>query len=202
MSAVGQTAALRNIFRRIYTHIRPHRVAVLGCTAGGDFRDIQPEITAVAVGVDVNPAYIEAGRQRSSGFVGAVQWVCGDVLSVELPEVPFDLVHAALLLEYVDADQLFLRVRKWLRPGGLFSVVTQEPTKNLPAVSSTPYRSLQKLGGTMHLRRVDEIVAIAAATGYVAVKKSLVELANGKVLAHSVYKLTAAAELDVSADKA
>ncbi|MDX2020810.1 MAG: class I SAM-dependent methyltransferase [Deltaproteobacteria bacterium] len=110
MKAVGQAAALRESFVSTYARVKPRRVAILGCTAGGDFAVIQPDVTELAVGVDLNPAYIEAARQRSTHIANAVHWVCGDVLTVELPGAPFELVHAALLLEYVDAEQVFVRV--------------------------------------------------------------------------------------------
>lgn len=188
MEAVGQTAALRELFETIYARAKPQRLAVLGCTAGADFDVVDPLSTHVAVGLDVNPTYLQAAQQRSSEIRRSVKWVCGDVLAVELPQAPFDLIHAALLLEYVDAAALFRRVRRWLSPEGYLSIITQQPIDGVAAVSGTCYESLQSLSSTMMLRAAGDIVLIAADAGYAVESQKLLELRTGKVLVHSIFQ--------------
>lgn len=189
MEAVGQAAVLRSLFGTIYMRVKPQRLAVLGCTSGADFDAIDSSLTEVAVGLDVNPTYLQTAQQRSLGLGRSVEWVCGDVLTAELPQSPFDLIHAALLLEYLDAAALFRRVRHWLMPGAYLSLITQQPIVGLAAVSNTGYESLRSLSATIMLRSAEDIALLAADAGYVVKSKQLVELQTGKVLAHSILQL-------------
>lgn len=126
MSAAGQTAALREFFGRVYAKLWPTRVAIFGCTTGGDLESVDPAVTDSVVGVDINPTYLSIARDRFQPTFGArLTLIVGDVLQVEVPPHGFDLVHAALLLEYVEPEPLFARMARWLAPGGTCSVVTQ-----------------------------------------------------------------------------
>ena len=53
MEAVGQSAALRQLFSSVYRSIKPARLAILGCTTGADFEGVDPAVTAVAAGVSL-----------------------------------------------------------------------------------------------------------------------------------------------------
>jgi SAM-dependent methyltransferase len=127
MRAVGQAEVLRETFARVVAETRPARVAVLGCTTGADLALLDPNATELAVGVDINPSYIEIAAHRLRRWGDRLRLVTGDVARVELPPGPYDLVHVALLLEYVDPDVVFDRAHSWLGPAGTLSVVTQEP---------------------------------------------------------------------------
>ena len=186
MSEVGQSAALRALFMLTYAERRPRRLAVLGCTTGGDLALVEP-FTDVVVGVDVNAAYLAAARRRLGTFQPNVDLILGDVLDVELAQAPFDLVHAALLLEYVDPVAVFRRVYGWLASGGACSVITQEPTPDAPAVSRTAYTTLQLLDGCMSLRDTDEILRAASDAGLRAATRRTTRLAGGKALVHAVF---------------
>jgi SAM-dependent methyltransferase len=187
MDAVGQAAVLRELFVATYAARPPARLAILGCTTGSDFRLINPAVTEVVVGVDVNGAYLERARQRAGALGPRLRLIEGDVLLVDLPAESFDLVHAALLFEYVEPGALFRLIHRWLSPDGLCSVVTQEPTPDAPAVSGTPYVSLQALDGHMSLRTADEI-AIVAGNAHLRLRRArAVKLPSGKTLVHSTF---------------
>jgi len=188
MEAVGQTTALRGLFSSVYSSIRPRRLAVLGCTTGADFDGIDPAVTGVAAGVDINARYLEVAEKRLAAIGRRVHLVCGDVLKVELPEAPFDLVHAALLLEYLDPAALFRRVHHWLAPSGRFSVVIQARLPGIAAVSSTRYESLQMLSDTMSLRSADEVISVGSREGFVLESSEALELPGGKVLVQMLFK--------------
>jgi SAM-dependent methyltransferase len=187
MEAVGQTAALRRLFADVYTATRPARVAVLGCTTGADFDEVDPAITRLALGVDINARYLAAAELHASRRGVHAKFICGDVLSVDVPQAPFDLIHAALLVEYVDASALFRRVRHWLSADGVFSIVSQEPLADVDAVSATEYASLQVLAGRMTLHPAAEIERIGAQAGFAMRSRRSLTLASGKVLMHSIF---------------
>jgi SAM-dependent methyltransferase len=187
MRAVGQSAALRELFARVYAGLRPRRLAVLGCTTGSDLHLVDPAVTELAVGVDLNADYLAVARGRLAGLGPHLRLVHGDVLDAALPEAPFDLVHAALLLEYVEPLALLGRARGWLSEGGVCSVVTQEPSPEVPAVSPSPYESLKRLTGHQTLRGADEIAALARRAGLRLVDRGFVDLPGGKRLAHALF---------------
>jgi hypothetical protein len=187
MAAVGQTAALRECFARVYADVRPARLAVLGCTTGGDLGLVDPARTELAVGVDVNAAYLEIARGRLGALGPRLGLMCADVLAAELPAASFDLVHAALLLEYVEPAALFSRVHDWLAPAGTCSIVTQEPAADLPAVSETPYASLRALAPGMTLRPFEELTALAADAGFVLADRRKLRLPTGKTLVSALF---------------
>jgi ubiquinone/menaquinone biosynthesis C-methylase UbiE len=187
MDAVGQTAALRLLFADLYTRVRPARLAVLGCTTGADFDDIEPAVTKLAIGVDINAQFVAAAEKRAVSRGVHAQFICSDVLCVELPQAPFDLIHAALLLEYVDAAAFFRRVRRWLANEGVLSIVSQEPVTGLEPVSATKYESLQVLTDRMNLRTADEIERIGAAEGFARRSHRALHLASGKIFAHTCF---------------
>jgi ubiquinone/menaquinone biosynthesis C-methylase UbiE len=188
MSAVGQSAVLRDFFRRIYAELKPRRLAVLGCTSGSDLLDVDRAVTESVVGVDINPDYLASARERLGALGEIVRLIQADVLHVDLPPAQFDLVHAALLLEYVDPASLFQRIYGWLSPHGVCSVVTQDPTPGIPSVSNTTYASLQLLAGRMSLRSADEVARLALESGLESVNHETVTLPGGKCLVNSIFK--------------
>ena len=190
MSAVGQSALLRETFARVYAERRPRRLAVLGCTSGTDLQDVDVSLTETVVGVDISPRYLEAARLRLGALGRRLRLVQGDVLDVELPPAEFDLVHVALLLEYVDPGRLFARVRRWLAPDGVCSVVTQEPDPSISPVSKTAYASLELLADRMVLRTAGEVAKTAETAGLHLLDQRPLRLPTGKAFAHSTFAST------------
>jgi SAM-dependent methyltransferase len=190
MEAVGQTAALRQLFSAAYGRVKPRRLAVLGCTTGADFDAIDSAVTDVAVGVDINADYLHVAEERLTAAGRHVDLICGDVLTVGLPQAPFDLVHAALLLEYVDPARLFRRFHHWAAPSGRISIILQQEIPGIAAVSTTRYESLQTLAGTMSLRSAEQIAAIGAEEGLACESSRAVQLPSGKILVQMLFERT------------
>src|SRR5579864_6234651 len=140
MRQVGQADALRNIFRTVYRETRPAALAILGCATGNGLDIVDPRITATCVAVDINPDYLEACRRNFPNRGFALELICGDVLKINLPPGRLALIHAALLLEYVDPGLLFRRIHAWLAPGGICSMVLQRPSETQATVTPSRYR--------------------------------------------------------------
>lgn len=180
MREVGQSSALRAAFADAYAAVRPRRLLILGCTTGHDLDAVDPAVTETVVGVDLNPAYLALARPRAARLGRRVELVEGDLRTVRLPSAAFDLVHAALVFEYVEPAALFRRIAGWMAPGGACSVVTQNPTAGAAPVSRTPYTSLLALDGRLHLRGRDDVVADASGAGLRCASAREVALPLGK----------------------
>jgi len=180
MAAVGQSDALRKIFAGIYAEITPRRVLVLGCTTGQDLALVDPQVTQRAVGVDLNCQYLDAARIQLASLGETLDLIHDDVLTVDLAAASFDLIHAALIFEYVDRNALLRRIRGWLAPDGVCSIVTQNAVESLAPVTRTRYESLLILDGQMTLIDSDTVRTAALAAGLELQSAYGVNLPGGK----------------------
>jgi len=97
---------------------------------------------------------------------GGIYWWCiphVELTDVALEREAFDLVHAGLVLEYLEWPLLLPRVATTLKSGGVLSVVLQLPSTSSPAVTPTSFVSLQSLETLF--RFVDPGALIEAARG-------------------------------------
>ena len=186
MDEVGQSAALRDIFARAWADVRPRRLLVLGCTTGRDFDAVDRAVTERSVGVDLNREYLDAARRRLERLGGTA--VHGDVLQAALPCSAFDLVHAALIFEYVDAAVLFRRIAEWLAPDGVCCAVTQNRAAGVASVSTTAYASLRALDGHMSLHAADQLSSHALHAGLERTSQWDVPLPRGKSFSVSTFR--------------
>jgi hypothetical protein len=154
-------------------------VAVLGCAGGNGFEHCVARPGLRVVGVDLNPAYVAAARQRwSARLPGRLELLVGDVLDPAVDFAPVDLVYAGLVFEYVDPRALLARVRGWLAPGGALGVVLQLPDAAQAAVTPTAFASLERLAPVMRLH--DEAGWAVAAAGWAERARRVETLGNGK----------------------
>lgn len=188
MAAVGQLAALSDIFKDIYEQTRPRRLAILGCATGNGFEHIDPAITDEVLGVDLNPAYLRLALERFPHLAPRLRLLAGDVTRLDREPRSFDLIHAALLLEYLDPELLLTEVSAWLSSAGRCCIVLQLPSKDQPAVTTTRFASLQALGGVMRLHQPVEVEHLAADAGLTKTNDWEVALPNGKKLYVAVFK--------------
>ncbi len=146
-----QLAPLSAAFGQVYRMVRPARLALLGCATGNGLEHVDPSLTLRVVGVDLNIQYVAMTRQRFRSLGARLELYCGDVLSVALEPNAFDLVHAALLFEYVHPLSVAPRVAEWLAPGGVCSTILQLPGGDGPVSPSPFLQSLRRLESVMRL---------------------------------------------------
>ena len=178
---VDQLAPLRAIFADAYARIRPARVAFLGCGTGNGLDVVDPAVTQRFAGVDLNPDYLALARQRHPRLAPIATWIGTSVERCDLEAAGFDLIHAALLFEYVQPSAIVPRIAGWLAPGGVFSVVLQLPGGD-GRISDTGFASLQTLAGLMRLVAPDDLAALATRAGLVARSSQRIDIARGKAL--------------------
>ena len=180
---VGQSQVLNRLFWEILQNVRPRNVLVLGCSTGNGFEYIDPAVTSRVVGVDINPQYLQrlVERIRSPGFSLDLQ--CTDLSQYAFEPAAFDLVHAALVFEYVEWSRLLPRIADTLRFDGVLSVVLQTPSPVSPAVTPTRFTSLAALESIFGFVDPDAFIAEAAACGLPLERRRSEQLNAGKAFA-------------------
>jgi SAM-dependent methyltransferase len=162
---VDQLSVLDKILAEIYTDVRPRRMVVLGCGTGNGFRHVDSERTTRLVGVDINSAYLEIARSRYAWLGDALELCCFYAEMCTFEPGSFDLVHSALVLEYLDPEPMIKKIASWLAPGGGASFVIQEPVGDEGPVSATPFTSLMALAGVMRLLSPEVLGRLAVRNG-------------------------------------
>jgi hypothetical protein len=99
---VDQARMLAEAFESLLREYRPASVAVIGCAGGNGFERISPVQTKRVVGLDLNPEYITAARNRFNGFFESLELIAGDVQGAAVAFAPVQLIFAGLVFEYVN----------------------------------------------------------------------------------------------------
>ena len=180
---VAQYQVLNRLFADTLATTRPRAVLVLGCSMGNGFEHVDPAVTSRVVGIDINPAYLQhAGeRFRHPGF--ALDLCCADVAVYAFEQEAFDLVHAALIFEYIEWSAILPRVVATLQRDGVLSVVLQLPSQTSPAVTPTRFSSLRSLESSFCFVDVDAFIAEARTLGLDLAFRHTKTLNGGKAFA-------------------
>ncbi len=177
---VGQRQALNAIFSDVLTRYPRTRLLVLGCGNGNGFEHIDPRATLEVTGIDINPRYLDTLRARHAAVPFRLTLECADLDRHPLPVARFDLVHAALVFEYLDWTAVLTRVASSLAPRGVLSVVLQEPSRSAPAVTRTAYSSLLRLESRFRFVPPTEFCEVARSAGLILDTEHRVPLPGGK----------------------
>jgi SAM-dependent methyltransferase len=160
---LDQLATLASLFQEVVLAAQPDRLLVAGCGTGNGLEHLDPAVTRRVVGVDVNLQYLGIARQRFFHLGPRLELYCADVTEWRSPPGSFDLVHAALVLEYLHPEVLVRRVAEWLADRGTFAAVLQLPgEQERPAA---PSRALQVIARAAKRVPPEELVRLCAHYG-------------------------------------
>jgi SAM-dependent methyltransferase len=162
---VDQYQVLNRLLRDALWSTRPHCVLVLGCSTGNGFEHVDPAVTSRVVGIDINPAYLQRLAERFPDPPFMLDVRCADLAEYRFDPETFDLVHAALVFEYVEWSRLLPRVAAGLKPTGALNVVLQLPSPEYPAVTPTGFTSLRSLESVFRFVEPAVLVEHAMALG-------------------------------------
>ena len=181
-----ELAPLSTIFAKVYAARRPRRLAVLGVATGNGLEHVDLHLTGRTVGVDANLTFLAVARQRFLRLGPALELLCADVERVDLGAGRFDLVHAALVFEYVDVRVVVPRIVSWLAPGGASCIVLQLPGGQ--AVTESRYPSVRALASVTRLLSPEELRKLTEAEGLVEQRAFVVPLAKGRRYFAALYE--------------
>src|SRR5690349_8667535 len=105
MPGIGQAAMIGDHLQALVARLRPSSVAVIGCAGGNGFDRLASMSIGRVVGVDVNPAYVQAAAARYSDQIPGLELHVDDIQHERQIFKPVDLLYAALIFEYVDVAQ-------------------------------------------------------------------------------------------------
>jgi SAM-dependent methyltransferase len=162
---VGQHHVLNRLFGEVLRNARPRNVLVLGCSTGNGFEHIDPAVTSRVVGLDINPQFLRRLVERFPNPAFSLDVRCADLSRCALEAAAFDLVHAALVFEYIESSPLLPRIAETLRVDGVLSVVLQVPSPISRAVTPTRFMSLGALESIFRFVDPDGLIAEAGASG-------------------------------------
>jgi SAM-dependent methyltransferase len=181
MREIGQ--ALELIFDEAYARFSPKVLCVLGCGTGCGLSCVDPASTERVVGVDLNRKYLQLARARNPHLKQVAEWKSGSVESLSFPARTFDMVHAALLLEYIEWQPAVAKVARWLKKGGVFSVVLQLPRGRM--ITPTRYKTIFLLRPVHRLVPPRQFLGCARRSGLNPVYTREVPLPGGKRFLHA-----------------
>lgn len=157
---VDQLAPLASIFQETYLSAQPDRVLVLGCATGNGLEHVDPSVTNRIVGVDVNLVYLGIARQRFFHLGPRLELYCKDATEYRAPPGTFDLIHAALVFEYLHPEVLVRRIAEWLADHGTCAAVLQLPGGEAAEAAEPSSRAMQIIRKAMRLVPPDELVRL------------------------------------------
>jgi hypothetical protein len=131
------------------------------------------------VGVDINPAYLDAVRQRF-GHMQGLELMCADLTERFDGCTPVQLVHGALVFEHAGTDRCLDNVLSLVADGGSLSVVLQLPSDTAPGVGKSQFASMQILTAGFTMIDPTSLRATIEARGFHIVHESRRALPAGK----------------------
>jgi ubiquinone/menaquinone biosynthesis C-methylase UbiE len=126
--AVGGEKRFRHLALEGISLTPESRVLDLCCGSGQTTRFLVEQANQV-VGLDASPLSIQRAKQN----VPAAEFVEGWAEAMPLAENQFDLVHTSAAMHEMEPDQrrqIFVEVRRVLKPGGIFTLVDFHKPQN------------------------------------------------------------------------
>ena len=174
---VDQLAPLSAIFQEVYLATQPDRALVLGCATGNGLEHVDPSVTQRVVGVDVNLQYLGVARQRFFHLGPRLELYCTEADKFRAQPGSFDLIHAALLFEYLHPEVLVRKIVEWLADEGTCSVVLQLPGGD---GLLAPTKTLQIIEKAARLVAPEELTRLFAHYGLAAKRARTLPLPHGR----------------------
>lgn len=162
---VGQRAVLNRLLGDALHATAPASIFIAGASSGNGLEWLDAAVSRRVVCVDVNAGYLEELRASFATPGLELETICADIATCPLPSGTFDLVYAALVLEYVDWRVVLPRLAQLVGVGGTLNVVLQRRSVITPAVTPSPFVSLRTLESVFEFVDPDQLIAASSSLG-------------------------------------
>src|SRR5262249_55860437 len=140
------------------------------------------------VAVDFNPEYLAVCTDRHAASFARFEPVLHDLSQGPPALEPVECLYAGLVLEYVPTDRFFAYLASLMAGGGIFAALLQMPSPDLPAVSASPFRSLEKLRPVFSPVDSEWMHDTLVMNGFSPVEKERIVLGSGKSFHFAAYR--------------
>ena len=176
---VQQLDALADLFVKALAYCRPASVAILGVAGGNGLEHIDRSVTRRILGLDINPHYLEATRQRHADH-RQLELYCVDLAERRVDLEPVQMVHAALVFEHAGVNLCLENAVSMVAADGVLSAVLQLPSESNSGVGASPFSSMQSLQSDFSLIDPAWLQEILAQHGFGLVHQTRRSVAAGK----------------------
>lgn len=177
---VAQAQTLDALFASALAEYAPTSLAVLGCTTGRGFEQIDTTQTQRVVGVDINPKYLAILQSKYGARIPNLEVIEADFTAADFKIRPVSMVFAALVFEYVNTRDAVVNIERCMAAHATLVAVLQLPSAESAPLTATQYTSLQLLAPLMRLVPPNELSDACAAIGLRLLKEDTIPLKKGK----------------------
>ena len=197
---VEQLGVLSDLFASALATCEPKSIAVLGIAGGNGLDAVNPSVTARVVGIDINPAYLDATRRRFETILN-LELHCVDLADGKIEIEPVDFVHAGLIFEHAGTERCLDNALAMLGRAGSLSVILQLPSTVAHDVGPSPFPAISKLAGGFSLVNPQDLTRKMVARDLELAHQSTRPLPSGKSFWLGMFKRPVTTTLPGVADK-
>jgi ubiquinone/menaquinone biosynthesis C-methylase UbiE len=177
---VLQTQVLNDVLKNVLSSHSPRQMAVIGCSVGNGFEHIDFDHTEKVVAIDINPEYLEILAERHKEHMSSIEILCKDVNTCRLTPASLDLIHCALLFEYVNPEITLKTITPWLSLDGILSVVLQLADEVVAKITQTQFKTIKRIDSIMRLIEPASFNAMANERDLLLKKEAITQLQSKK----------------------
>jgi ubiquinone/menaquinone biosynthesis C-methylase UbiE len=180
LPGVAQSQYLSSCLFEVLESYKPENVAILGCSGGNGLEKIDEKKIKKIICLDINPGYLKEAENRYKSHFKNIEFVCQDIASQNFKISNMDLIYAGLIFEYVDIEPAIINISKFLNKKGILAVVLQQPHENIPEVTPSKYKSLEKLSEIFRFVPPVKLIELCEAYNIRLISQKEVQLQSGK----------------------
>ena len=185
---IAQSQYLSLYFSNVLELYQPDTVAILGCSGGNGLEKIDGNKVNKIICVDINPDFLKEAENRYKNNFKDVEFVCQDIASPNFKISNVDLVYAGLVFEYVNIEPAIANVSKFLNKKGILAAVLQQPSENIPEVSPSKYKSLEKLSKLFRFVSPVELIELCNIHNIKLISQKETQLHSGKKFTELIFQ--------------
>jgi len=178
--SVDQLNALSSLFAEALAVRKPASVAILGIAGGNGLERIAAYTTQRILGIDINPHYLDAVRQRYT-HLRHLELHCADLAGPLLHLAPVELVHAALLFEHAGTGQCLDNAVALVAPNGALSIILQLQDAEAQNIGRSGY-ALQDMASHFSLVDPHWLIQALQSRSFTLVHETRRDVPGGKQL--------------------